>query len=340
MGVGEIISTYNRLLKLYKKKKDSRKTPLEDYTTEILVGLLENNPIILKKFINNIMEIPGENFEIQSQRKFYLKDDIDCIVDIVIENEDMICFLENKVNSTEGDRQLERYRKVLNDINIKKNKSVYLRYCTKYYDKKDIVAIDFKQIRWMDIYRFLKMQDDDELIKEYLDFLRSEGMFTAGDFNFQDLIVLSNISYTVSKINECLDSVKESFERDFGKSKKTQNNKFWLYKDKIFGEEYSEIYIGFNVAEDNEKISPYLVCGIYCTNSNSECDRFAKHIENNKKFKYIDISNSRVDAYFDEPLSNFLSSNNQFEDIEKWFFDRLQIIKEFKDSTNDLDWKC
>lgn len=93
------------------------------------------------------MKIQGDNFTIKSQRKYQLKDDIDCIVDIVIENEAMICFLENKVNSSEGDRQLERYTKVLNEINVKRNKEVYLRYCTKYYDKKDIKDINFIQIR-------------------------------------------------------------------------------------------------------------------------------------------------------------------------------------------------
>lgn len=40
---GIIISTFIRLLKLYKKNTETGKTPLEDYTTEILVGLLEED---------------------------------------------------------------------------------------------------------------------------------------------------------------------------------------------------------------------------------------------------------------------------------------------------------
>lgn len=71
----------------------------------------------------------------------------------------------------------------------------------------------------MNIYKRLKAYEDNKMVKEFLNFLRSEGMATAGDFNFRDLIVLSNINSTMPKIYECFDNVKESFENKFGKSK-------------------------------------------------------------------------------------------------------------------------
>ena len=45
---------YNRLLELYKKNRASEKTPLEDFITEILVGVLENDNELLDSFVNNL----------------------------------------------------------------------------------------------------------------------------------------------------------------------------------------------------------------------------------------------------------------------------------------------
>ena len=63
---GEVIikSIYSRLLKLYRKNKDSGKIPLEDYTTEILVDLLQKNKDIRSHFVTEILEIQEENFKI------------------------------------------------------------------------------------------------------------------------------------------------------------------------------------------------------------------------------------------------------------------------------------
>ena len=98
---------YNRLLELYKKNRASEKTPLEDFITEILVGVLENDNELLDSFVNNILEIEGTGFSIESQVKYNLDNDINCIIDIVVSNDENICFIENKVHSSEGKDSLK-----------------------------------------------------------------------------------------------------------------------------------------------------------------------------------------------------------------------------------------
>ncbi|MEG1256413.1 PD-(D/E)XK nuclease family protein [Clostridium sp.] len=339
MKRGIIISTFTRLIKLYKKHRESDKTPLEDYTTEILVGILEEDQLLLKKFVNEILAIPGDYFNIESQEKYYLEDDMDCIVDIVIENEEMICFLENKVNSNEGERQLERYTNVLTGIKADNSKEIYLRYCTKYYDKKYIEGIDFKQLRWKKIYQFLKNQEQNDIVNEYLEFLKSEGMAMADEFNFQDMITLSNYYSTKSKIYECLDSVKEFFESNFGKTKRCENNNgFWLYKENPFGNVDSEVYIGFSLFNNGSEVIPYLSCGIYSKKNNEKFTVFTKHITKTNLFSKTDVQNNRVDGYFDEPLSNLICNDEQLKKIEEWFIEKLEIIMKFKELTKDLNW--
>ena len=58
---------------------------------------------------------------------------------MVFYNKKVTCFVENKVDSKEGYKQLERYASVLSNI-IEGNptQKVYLRYCTKNSDLKEI----------------------------------------------------------------------------------------------------------------------------------------------------------------------------------------------------------
>lgn len=338
---GDELSIFDRLIKLYKRNRDSGKTPLEDYTTEVLVGILEERSFILDLFVNQILRIEGEGFRIESQKKYCLEDDTDCIVDIVIENGKTVCFLENKVNASEGERQLERYTQVLNNLKKSSKKNTYLRYCTKYYDKKEIREIDFYQFRWKDVYKFLNDLEKDSIIDEYIEFLRGEGMATEGEFNFQDLIVLSQMNSTFSKINECLDDIKDCFEINFGKSRQTKkDNGIWRYKLNLFcdGNKYDEIYAGVRLIEENGVVVPYLNCGFNFSTNSEYRSSIEKSIMELIKFDFYEFENDFVGGYFKKPLSDILSSQNQFEEIEKWYIDQFKIIKNFIEQTDYLDW--
>ncbi|MFB4167357.1 PD-(D/E)XK nuclease family protein [Virgibacillus sp. JSM 102003] len=148
-------NVYLNLLNLYSRHSTAFKTPLEDFTTEIFASILLKDDQLLNSFMNDVLKIDGEQFKIKTQQQYELEDEQDCIIDIVIYNESTICFLENKVNSREGYRQLERYKSVLNSL--EGQRKVFLRYCTKYYDLKEISGVDFCQIRWRDVYLFLKI---------------------------------------------------------------------------------------------------------------------------------------------------------------------------------------
>lgn len=328
-------------MKLYKKNSNTGKTPLEDFTTEIFVGLLEDNDDMLNRFANELLGIDGEDFTIESQIRFELPNDIDCIIDIVIENEDTMCFIENKVNSSEGERQLERYTKALN--NIKNKKNVYLRYCTKYFDQKKINNVNFKQFRWFDVYELLEKYKDNELVADYMEFLRSEGMSKVEGFKLEDLLVLNNVMQTFSKIDECFNKIKPYFERNFGKWSETQfgsHEAMWKYKNNVFGKDESELYLGFMYTSDEKnKTIPCLAVGVSCGKNNNRYEIFDKYIQVNHFYNDISKNNGKVEVYFQEPLSNFLNKENQFEDIENWFIGKLEKIKEFKSNTVDLDWQ-
>ncbi|MCT4583781.1 MAG: PD-(D/E)XK nuclease family protein [Peptostreptococcaceae bacterium] len=335
------MNIFNRLIKLYNKNENSTKLPLEDYTTEILVGILENNKEKLDLFVNKVLKIRGHNFNIKSQKKYYLNNDSDCIIDIIIENDEIICFLENKVNSFEGNRQLERYKNVLHNLKKKYNKEVYLRYCTKYYDKKEIDGIDFYQFRWKNIYNFFCREKRDRIIDSYLEFLRGEGMGSEGEFNFDDLVVLSKMNSTLLKVRECLEDIKYIFEMNFGKSKESTNQYgIWRYKlcPFIEGHKYDEIYIGVRFVEIKGSIVPYLNCGFcFCSkleNRNSMIRKMNELIS----FDFVSENEDFIDGEFRKPFSDILSSENHFEEIEKWYIEKIKKLKEFINETPYLNW--
>ncbi|WBW96230.1 PD-(D/E)XK nuclease family protein [Oceanirhabdus sp. W0125-5] len=325
-----ISSIFNRLLSLYSKNSNANKTPLEDFTTEILVGLLESDASLLDKFTNNILDVQGENFRIRSQKKYYVKDDMDCIIDVVIENDEVLCFLENKVNSKEGYKQLQRYTTLLNNIEKEQNKKVYLRYCTKYYDEKDITDIDFKQFRWNHIYKFLSDYSEDKFVKEYMDFLRSENMAGADNFNIQDLMVLSNINSTFSKINQCIDTIKPKFKELFGQPSRStgvntlgENNGYWIWSNKKLADGQVVINLGFWF-EDGHEI-PALCVELEYGKSKSKYEELKRVI---KEMGIDDMKEEegKASVWFSEDLSSFFKYDNQLERIEEWFVEKLDII--------------
>ncbi len=337
------ISIYKRLLSLYRQSGNVNKIPLEDFTTELLVGTLEIDNKLLDEFVNNVLLIEGQGFSIDSQERYYLQGDINCIIDIVIKNEDIICFIENKVGSSEGERQLDRYSKVLNNIKQDDGKDVYLRYCTNYYDKKDISNIDFLQYRWGDVYKFLDKCEKNKIIEEYLEFLRGEGMESAGDFNFQDLIVMSEVNATIKKMDECLDMVKPKltevfgspYEYDYERVKQIcKQNQYVMWSRNIIGENgYSEIAVGFRF-DDNK--NPVVTVFIYVEKTNSEFDNIKKiYAEKFEDIFDFDCSDEESIFYsFEKSVSDFISSENQNEEICMWFIEKIDVINEFKNSLN------
>lgn len=190
------MNIFNSLLKLYKSQ--NIRTPLEDFTTEILVHILNANSDIMSLFVSNILKIEGDNFIASSQETFIFKQRGRhfCKIDVVFRNENQICFLENKINSEEGNNQLINYSDVLDELDIYAQK--YLRYCTKFYeDKMHIQANDFLQFRWCNISNFLQKWKNRDVIKQFLEFLEHHQMGNSTDFTIQEISALQSINWRI-----------------------------------------------------------------------------------------------------------------------------------------------
>ncbi|AIF45545.1 PD-(D/E)XK nuclease family protein [Virgibacillus sp. SK37] len=345
-------NVFINLLKLHGKQGFGVRTPLEDFTTEIFAYILSQDNAMIDLFMNHVLKVPGEKFRVRTQGRYIVEEE--CVIDMVFENNETICFLENKVHASEGERQLERYLTVLHSFLDRK---VYLRYCTKYYDPKDITELDFKQIRWRDVYTFLqKNSKEDSLIKAFLEFMEVKGMAGEGVFNYQDILVMNQLNTTLAKMDDLLEDMLPMFTTYFGEPKAEQSGKrlkgihnytYEVWKgDVLAGRKDpadSRISIGFEFCREadmaTDMVYPVIYLAIECTNGLDNFDLIKQRLEMDEFFDLTDSDETWVSGWFEKPLSDFLPLEHQFGEIEKWFREKMEALMVWKENTPELGWQ-
>lgn len=65
------MSVFSELLKLY-KKGTSLKTPMEDFCTKALSGILISDPELLQNFVEEVLQLPtGDSYNLKTQKSYY-----------------------------------------------------------------------------------------------------------------------------------------------------------------------------------------------------------------------------------------------------------------------------
>ncbi|MNJ85847.1 hypothetical protein D3C87_33270 [compost metagenome] len=339
----------NMLNNLYRLYKSNRlKSPLEDFTTEVFAGILKFDPSLLNDFCVDFLGLQKEPFVLRTQVKYPLKNDIDCIVDMVIESQNQVCFIENKVDSKEGFRQLERYSKVLDKLQSQ-GKSTYLVFCTKNAEEKTITEHQFKQIRWFQVAKFVEKHPSESAIKkDFLLFLKLKKMSQDLTITKTNTFVTENIFETIHLINGHLDRIKPSFEKAFNKNgaKKIsdgfnitqilKHKRLIYYFKEILGntpDGWSEIKYGFQLN------SLKIYCGIWIDHQNSKHNDLKQHIlKNESVFGLIDLPNGFA-LELSESLATYLDDPDGDERILNWFKEAFGKFQKLIEDTKDLSWK-
>jgi len=205
---------FTKLLQLF--KKNINKTPLEDFTTELLVGVLESDEELRLKFLKDFLNINSDYCRISTQRKLILEGYPNCIIDILIEGEREICFIENKVNSKEGDNQLAKYSKVLSKFKSDGFKTKLI-YCTKNLEHKKHIEHNFKQVTWREIANFFNQNSTTLIANLFVKYLNENNMSEDMTIYSKDLITMENFSRVHNLIYQNIENVKLDFYSKFGK---------------------------------------------------------------------------------------------------------------------------
>lgn len=330
---------FNNLFHLF--KSNTRKTPLEDFTTELIAGVLNSEIELKEKFIKDFLNFENNNVVIKTRKYYPLSNDIDCIVDLVIESDNEICFIENKVNSREHSNQLKRYSAVLDKF-VRDNYKTKLIFCTKNSEqKKDITNHSFTQIKWHNIIEFFDKNSDSYLVKEIIKFMKKHKMYFDMKIKPIDLITLENFNNVYERLTEHLRLIKPEFQNRFGEGIKDltknydsykqlkEHNRICLLKENVIeGGGYSEILYGV-------EFEGYLVSQIYVDKRNSFYKDFENIIMNYSGLNYK-LYELGARIYLSKNLGHFINSDNVEIEIKEWFvhsFDKLEsFMKETKDT--------
>lgn len=332
---------FYELFQLCKRHEGVGMTPIEDFTTEAFAGILRNNDVVRKIFFKHLDLPINEPYKIETQEPYKLMLDNNCRIDIVIKVADIICFIENKVNSYEQNNQLERYCKVLDSFKGKKTKLVY---CTKYNDPKSIKKHNFQHIRWYQIAKFLYPQSDKPLVNSFIKFLKKYKMAQDLTLTISDFQLMDNFQHTLSIFRDHLDNAKADFDDLLiGDNKsnrpkleneiKNYNRYIYQVKNILEGDENSDFNYGFYFNK------PSLYVGIYVGRSN----KFYSNIISRKnilekEFEVI-IKDSGVVINLEIALSTFLNDKLGDEKILAWFKNAFQTFHFLFKSLKDIKWK-
>lgn len=337
------MTVYNRLLNLY-GSGNSLRTPKEDFCTECLAGILESDQSLLNDFVTSVLKIRvDENFRVETQ-KVYFHEGTKSIVDMVFQSRSVICFMEMKVDSSEGANQLQKYHELLmQSPEIGENERV-LMYCTLYLEEKDHEWPEFRQVRWKDIAEFFAGKTKkNTLIKTFYQFLEENKMAGNERFSYEDLIGLGVYGSIASKVYEVFLSLQNELEEKFTSrawrdrfNQVTDYDRLAFWCEHVLGDGGSEVLFSFEFSGSAINNGPRIVTQLWVESKNSEYSKFVS-VCTEREMPIEDIGNGTRIIY-KEPLANFIEKENQLKEIENWFSDHLKILFDFKKST-DLDWK-
>lgn len=320
-----------------------RKLRLEDFCTDILVGILqkESNYSILENFVKNelkINEIQGK-LSIDGQVSFTKFDsdneededynDNSSRIDIVVKCESFLCFVEVKVESKENSvikdgkkrTQLEKYKSILKKV---KNKKTFLRYCTKYSEFKEVDNSNFfYQFRWLNVFSFLEKENiekKDQIILEFLNFLSIMNMDNK-TLKLSEINIFNEALNLFSKLEIIISNLELDFKPKFGTIK--SKNKGLDLKFNRFGLHYIEnirncnIFIGFTLENNGLK---------------SEINIWNGNINNFRKEDW-NLDDSYIEYKSDKDTSGgyykteTLNGVNNLIDVEWWFVKNINMLK-------------
>lgn len=335
----------------------------EDLLTEIFAELFSNKNLLLdftKCFLGVTLYNP-QNIRINTQKTFLGLDEheTNSRPDLVIEFKDneqkYTFFFENKLESSEGNLQLQRYAEHLKSYKDEGDLT-FLFYITCYDDPKkeeeifvNGVTAKFIQLRWYKIYNWLRNWKDPYICK-VLGYMEEIGLNESRRFLPQDIYALQEMNRLQNMMDECLDgTVDEVMTKLFGKAISWSNRNVQLRDhDRYFkmneqtGNRFTWIGCGFYITEEEYP----LVCVTYEVSPSYQRRRevikaMKDFISNNTQWQGYELDNDSEWSGIscDRSLLDFLKDEDHITSIQKYFMDKLKELHKLKEHYPNLGWK-
>lgn len=329
-----LLSLYNLI-----NKSSNGRTPLEDFTTECFAGVLQQHPLVLETF-TDWLNLPKGSYKVTTQCNHYLEEDMNCIIDLVLESNNVLCFIENKVNSKEGWEQLNRYTKVLDK---QSNKQTFLKYCTKYVDCKKNKNHNFSQFRWHELAKLIEIKHpENPLVIDFIQFLKRHQMTQDTSITTDTVIAMNKFLQTYEAMNFHVINALPSFKKQFPNGEIEKEDSIARIREhdrisrsihRIFKENSKPSELMFAIYFEEVKIQTLIWVSIH----HPMAEKMEKRAIESGIFK-TRKNEWGIGIYLDCKLYQFIENKNSDQEIKEWFENSFQVFRDFIDNNPDLEW--
>ncbi|MGJ9386202.1 PD-(D/E)XK nuclease family protein [Salipaludibacillus sp. CF4.18] len=349
--------------KMYDTVRKTANHSIEDYLTEMLAPMMECEEKLvsfMKKFVHNKFH-SMQDIQVFTQRTYVklashaMDSRPDMVITFTMEKTRHIVFIENKLGSGEGNRQLRRYADHLKE-QAKSGYHVHLIYMTKYYDPKQIEGLlvnesgsGTHQLQWYQFYQWLKNFEDNLYCKQVIHYMEGLGLNKNRQFTPADIHTIQNSMKIQSMLDDCLGGkVTEAFEKLFGTKKQWTNRavqlrdeaRYVLYNDQT---DWKFVGCGLWLAEEEEdypEVSIFMEVDPRCHRREevlAAVDAFCRDHEGWNLEGPEDL-NSWFTISFDQSLLHFLSAKDHIESIQTFMIEKLTELHQLKKNNPTLKW--
>ena len=335
--------------RIFQYRQREQRTPREDYFTETFVAVIEKCDKLSHAFAswlaNDEERLNIQSVRMETQRGFAVGDSgVGRRPDIWIEAIDAVgarhwIIVENKIDSGEGENQLADYAKILEGASDLGSRT--LVYITKYSSETNFCGsgtVNFKHLRWSEVYRFLQeeLQDDSDRQKLVVELLR-----LMEDWNMDGTLSAAHLRATIiyynsgvlEKLRELEDDaiVSSDFSAVLGNKRWSEGLKWYpLQRWKDIPEYGINIWIGCRVDRSDkdwdvkhiELPSPFVA-----VNPLGENNKVGKHIvwpsehwvQDLLGYKWVRQPIEREMPRMGEPLGEFYRNffHKSFEELKQ-----------------------
>ncbi len=351
--------------KLYDLRLNSEKHQTEDYLTEIFAHCLRQDATLLKAFLKEFDILPKatiKDYKIETQKTYSKLNchDSDSRPDIVISNDNTVIFFENKINSPEGFEQLKRYAEQLDNLQ-ETNKS--LVYITKHYDPKSKVeifkccnnTIKFREIRWYEIFNFLKKQQSllekrpsSEIVKELIIYMKQTNLSMNIKFEETDIPTLKNFSNIMKMMDETINVATKDIKKNHNsvlnfslKKNKFFNNSRYAYESSA--KHGLVVSVGYWFIEDDYP-NVQIEIALYHKDFKDEEKlkmideqlRSKQELSGDSKWEYYSKSDGWSGLFTQKSLQDFLSGADHLKNIQEYFLNDLEKVEKILESVENI----
>lgn len=347
------MSLFNQLLQLQVKSSGQ---PVEDYLTELIAYAFAQHPTLLADFMAHFTKknsaLRGEYIRTQATYRKLKHHKKDSIIDLTITSENHQIFIENKIDSGEGERQLARYAEHLDLQNGRKT----LIYITLHHDPKEqskickdcANEINFVQLRWHEVGSFLRHYNDHLIIKEIILFMETKGLTTTNRFTPTDILALTNferVRRTMLDLTMQGEVEKKFVEITGGKTQHAawltqirDHDRYMNYQQ----HQGNKAYYGYWLNNMNNESYPQL--GVMLEVSPNSAKRkniisiYQRIIATKSKWSAanLDRSDSWAQLYIKCSLNDFLTEDNQIKSIQAYFLNCLEELESIFPQLQDI----